>query len=49
MMERIGSAFIDSVSGKTVSYYRDRHGVIWLKDSKWSRFKVKVNPGRADG
>lgn len=34
-------AFIDNVSCKPVSVYVDCYGDLWLKDSRWSLFKVK--------
>lgn len=42
-LERIGYAFTDIVVGKPVYYYRDRDGVVWLKNSKWSTFAVRTN------
>lgn len=39
-LERIGYAFGDSVSGKSVYYYRDCYGDIWMKDNRWSFFAV---------
>ena len=38
--ERVAYAFTDVVNGRPVFYYRDRHGVHWLKHSKWGIFKV---------
>jgi len=35
------SAFTDVVSGKMVNVYVDCYGDLWLKDSRWSLFKVK--------
>ena len=35
------SAFIDVVSGKMVNVYADCFGDLWLKDSRWSLFRVK--------
>ena len=35
-------AFTDIVSGKRVYYYRDSHGNRWLKDGRFSLFKVKI-------
>lgn len=42
-LERIGYAFTDTVEGKPVYYYRDRDGVVWLKNSKWGTFAVRTN------
>lgn len=35
------SAFRDVVSGEMVSVYRDCYGDLWLKNSRWSLFRVK--------
>lgn len=34
-------SFRDMVSGKMVSVYSDCYGDLWLKDSRWSLFKVR--------
>lgn len=34
-------AFTDVVSGKPVSVYYDCYGDLWLKDGRWSLFRVK--------
>lgn len=34
-------AFRDNVSGKMVSVYRDCYGDLWMKDSRWSLFRVR--------
>ena len=44
-LERIGYAFTDIVEGKPVYYWRDRDGVVWLKSSKWSLFRVCSSHG----
>jgi hypothetical protein len=44
-MQFVASAFTDMVSGESVGYYRDRKGVIWMKTSRWSRFKVRAADG----
>ena len=44
-LERIGYAFTDTVDGRGVYYYRDRDGVVWLKNSKWSLFRVCSSHG----
>ena len=44
-LERIGYAFTDTVEGKPVYYYRDRDGVVWMKNSKWSLFRVCSSHG----
>ena len=44
-LERIGYAFTDVVDGKRVYYYKDREGVVWLKNSKWALFSVRSSNG----
>ena len=34
-------AFTDVVSGKAVCVYVDCFGELWMKDSRWSFFRVK--------
>lgn len=49
-MKRIGYAFTDAVSGKPVYYYQDRKGTLWLKESRWSIFKILASyQGYSDG
>lgn len=40
-LKRIRDAFTDKVSGKVVCIYKDCYGNEWLKDSRWSFFKVE--------
>lgn len=44
----IGFAFTDVVSGKSVRYYRDCYGSLWLKDSRWSFFRVAAPPAQGE-
>jgi len=34
-------AFRDAVSGKNVNVYIDCYGDLWMKDGRWSLFRVK--------
>jgi hypothetical protein len=36
----IRTCFTDQISGKTVSAYIDCYGDEWLKDGRWSLFRV---------
>ena len=47
-LERIGYAFTDAVDGKPVYYYRDKDGVVWMKNSKWGLFSVRSSHGGED-
>lgn len=38
-----GFAFNDIVTGEAVFYYEDCFGEIWMKNSRWSFFRVKAN------
>ena len=38
----VGIGFTDAVSGKTVCYYEDCYGAVYMKDSRWSIFRVLV-------
>ena len=38
-----GYAFTDIVTGEGVYYFRDAFGVLWLKNSRFGLFKVKVD------
>jgi len=40
----VATHFTDVVSGKTVCLYVDRYGDRWLKDSRWSFFRLKATP-----
>lgn len=42
---KVADGWTDGVSGKTVAYYKDRFGDVYMKDSRWSFFVVKVNTG----
>lgn len=33
--------FTDSITGKAVGKYRDRHGVVWMATSRWATFRVE--------
>ena len=37
------SAFRDVVSGKMVNVYIDCYGDLWMKDSRWALFRVKMD------
>jgi hypothetical protein len=39
-LTRIGYAFTDLTAGRSVYYYEDCYGDIWLKTSRWSLFRV---------
>jgi len=39
-LQRIEHRFNDHISGKEVWLYRDSAGEYWLKDSRWSFFRV---------
>lgn len=42
-MTREGLAFVDTVSGKSVEYRRDKFGRLWLADGgAWSWFRVPL-------
>ncbi len=41
-LKKIATGFTDGVSGKTVCYYKDCYGDVWMKDSRWSFFGVKT-------
>ena len=36
--------FVDTVTGKAVCVYVDYYADSYLKDSRWSLFKVRINP-----
>lgn len=42
-MTREGFAFTDTVENVPVYYYRDAFGQRWLKTSKFSLFRVKID------
>lgn len=44
-LRKIADGWTDAVSGKAVSYYEDCFGDVYMKDSRWSLFKVKVDGG----
>ena len=44
-LERIGYAFTDTVDGRPVYYYRDKDGVVWMKNSKWGLFRCRSSHG----
>lgn len=37
-----GVAFVDKVSGKCVHYFIDRNGKKWMKEGRFSTFKVEA-------
>lgn len=41
-MDNRGLAFVDKVTGKNVYYYLDKYDRLWLAQSKWARFRVRV-------
>lgn len=41
-LKKVADGWTDGVSGKTVSYYQDCFGDMYMKDSRWSFFGVKV-------
>lgn len=41
-MKLLDFAFIDKVSGRSVFYWRDRLGRIWLAEGAWSLFRAEV-------
>ncbi len=41
-LQKVGEGWTDGVSGKTVSYYKDCFGEVYMKDSRWALFRVKV-------
>lgn len=40
-MRKIGYAFADKVSGKSVNYYVDYFGNVWMANGAWSKFRVR--------
>ncbi len=42
-MKRVGFAFTDRVSGRSVNYYRDRYGRYWMAEHGWALFRVRSN------
>ncbi|MER9652509.1 hypothetical protein NKJ26_03190 [Mesorhizobium sp. M0152] len=39
-MRRIGTAFIDRVTGEPVHYFVDEYGSLWLATHRWSLFRI---------
>ena len=44
-LKDVGGAFTDKVSGRSVRYYRDCYGKVFMKDSRWSIFAVPTTTG----
>lgn len=40
-MKHLGFAFTDVISGKPVSYWRDKFGREWMAVGAWSLFRVR--------
>ena len=42
-LKRIGVAFYDPIEHLPVYYYKDCYGDVYMKNSRWSFFKVKAS------